>query len=158
MTLITAYRAAYPLADDTRLRVRIASDATFTSSVWQQLERKALQIAPVYRYVFTYEPPVMGGVLGAFHTAELPLVFRRVAVAETEQLSKRLSAAWASFARTGDPSTPELPWPAYDLAHRRAMRFDLDPQVVSDPDGAIRTAWADQPTPGLAGLLTELSG
>jgi para-nitrobenzyl esterase len=155
-TLLAAYRAVYPTADEARLRVRIASDATFTSSVWQQVERKAAQPAPTYRYVFTYEPPVMGGVLGAFHTAELPLVFRRVSVPETEDLSKRLAAAWAAFARTGDPSSPDLPWPAYDLEERRAMRFDLESGWVPDPDRALRDAWAGQPTLGLKGLLASL--
>jgi para-nitrobenzyl esterase len=151
--LIGAYRAAYPDVDDARLRVRIMSDATFTRSVWDQVERKAAQPAAVYRYVFTYEPPVMGRALGAFHTAELGLVQRQTEVPEAKALSERLSGAWAAFARTGDPSLPDLPWPAYELEERRAMRFDLDAGAIPDPDRALRDAWGHHRTRGLKGLL-----
>ena len=77
-----------------------------------------------------------------------------MSVPETEELSQRLSAAWAAFARAGDPSTPALAWPSYDLQDRQAMRFDLEPRVVLDPDKTIRDAWGDHPTRGLEGLLT----
>ncbi len=47
--------------------------------------------------------------------------------------------AWAAFARTGDPSQPGLPWPAYTLELRGTMVWDAGGSAaVDDPDGAIR--------------------
>jgi hypothetical protein len=43
------------------------------------------------------------------------------------------SAAWAAFAHTGDPSTPALPWPAYDLDRRTTILFDEQSRAESDP-------------------------
>jgi para-nitrobenzyl esterase len=77
-------------------------------------------------YEFRYDVPIENGRYGALHTAELPLVQRLVHYPETEQLSRRLSAAWAAFARTGDPNHADLPrWEHY-LPHRDTMLFDLD--------------------------------
>ena len=56
----------------------------------------------------------------------------------TRRLERLTSAAWAAFARSGNPSTPELPWPAYDPKRRATMVFDTEPGTVDDPDGAIR--------------------
>ena len=50
-----------------------------------------------------------------------------------------MADAWIAFARTGNPNTPALPqWPTYDTRTRATMIFDLDPQVVQDPDGEER--------------------
>ncbi|MEN8677130.1 MAG: carboxylesterase/lipase family protein, partial [Alteriqipengyuania sp.] len=50
-----------------------------------------------------------------------------------------MADAWIAFARSGNPNTPALPrWPTYDPQSRATMIFDIDPQVVNDPDGAER--------------------
>jgi para-nitrobenzyl esterase len=48
--------------------------------------------------------------------------------------------AWAAFARTGNPSRKELPWPAYTAANRATMVFDASKsEVVNDLDRDERT-------------------
>ena len=42
-----------------------------------------------------------------------------------------MSSAWLAFARTGDPSTQELPWPAWRPNHRATMVFDTESRVVN---------------------------
>jgi carboxylesterase type B len=56
------------------------------------------------------------------------------------KLSDLKIAAWSSFARTGNLSTPEHTWPAYELAQRSAMVFDHETGVVHDPDTKVRQA------------------
>ena len=59
--------------------------------------------------------------------------------AETQRMADLMADAWIAFARTGNPNTPALPqWPTYDMQTRATMIFDLDPQVVQDPDGEER--------------------
>jgi para-nitrobenzyl esterase len=120
------------------LYLKVMSDAFVGHNVTQIAERKADNGDDVYRYVFTYRTPVEGGKYGAFHTAELPLVFRHVRYPETEELSCLISAAWAGFARSGDPAQPGLTWPTYDRARRSTAVLDLNARVVEDPESGRR--------------------
>ena len=68
----------------------------------------------------------------AFHTAELPFVFRTFDVlhytpnTEDTELSQQLAGYWARFAATGDPNGPGVPaWPAYDPATDSALQLDI---------------------------------
>lgn len=52
--------------------------------------------------------------------------------------------AWIAFARSGDPSHPDLPdghWPAYDLERRGTLLFDRQCSLELDPRGSERQAW-----------------
>src|SRR3954469_5261859 len=62
---------------------------------------------------------------------------------ETEALSRHLSAAWASFARAGNPNHAGLPdWPAVDLKSRATMVFDAQKNtVIDDPGREKRLFW-----------------
>jgi para-nitrobenzyl esterase len=53
-------------------------------------------------------------------------------------------AAWAAFAHTGDPSTPELAWPAHDPATRPTVVFDAETRVEHAPADAERAVVAAQ--------------
>jgi para-nitrobenzyl esterase len=60
---------------------------------------------------------------------------------EAHALADKTSAAWAAFARTGNPNTPALPkWPAYSAASRDTMLFNNECRVVADPDRDARLA------------------
>ncbi len=48
-------------------------------------------------------------------------------------LSRQVQDQWVRFARTGDPGTPELPWPAYEEENRWTMILRKDSQAVKDP-------------------------
>jgi para-nitrobenzyl esterase len=83
------------------------------------------------------------------HTIEIPFVFNNIKIAgpliskmpEAYALADKTSAAWAAFARTGDPNTTKLPkWPAYSAASRDTMLFDNECRVVADPDRGARLA------------------
>jgi len=56
------------------------------------------------------------------------------------QLAAQTMQAWVAFARFGDPSTPALKWPAYNLNSRTTMIFDRRCGSVSDPSSSVRDA------------------
>jgi para-nitrobenzyl esterase len=56
-------------------------------------------------------------------------------------LSHQMSAAWAAFARTGNPNHPDLPtWPAFNATERPTMVFGNESKVVNDPNREERLA------------------
>jgi para-nitrobenzyl esterase len=104
----------------------------------------------VYVYYFQWNTPCAGGKIRAFHTADLPLTMRLVRYPEAEQLSRNLSGAWTAFARNGNPSQKELPWPAYTTSQRATLVFDaVGSEAVNDPDRDERIMLQDLPSGGL---------
>jgi para-nitrobenzyl esterase len=105
-----------------------------------------LQGAPAYAYYFTWQTPMLDGLPGAWHTADLQFCFdntRRCEqgtgnTPEAQALGKKMSTAWANFARTGNPSQPGLVWAASDAERHQTMIFDDHCQMADDPDGDVR--------------------
>ena len=101
-------------------------------------------------YLFEWPLPMEGGKFKAAHGAEIPFVFDNLDKAPSwgvvrneinQLLADRVSGAWASFARTGNPNHAGLPhWPAYDLRTRATMIFNDECRVVGDPGAAERLA------------------
>jgi len=143
--LIAAYRAGRPGASNTDIFLIIASDATFRVGVITEADRKATQgKAPVYQYYFTWKSPVRDGKLRAFHTIEIPFVFDNVDAAKSMlgtgedryALAEKVSSAWVSFARTGNPSTKLAPdWATFDTSKRAVMVINDEWKLVNDPHG-----------------------
>ncbi|MGH9089847.1 MAG: carboxylesterase/lipase family protein [Acidimicrobiales bacterium] len=116
------------------LWVAAGSDRVFR---WPSLALAAAQgrhHPGTYVYLFTWETPAFGGLLGSCHALEIPFVFgsvRRPVVGaftgdgpEAEHLSARMRDAWTAFARAGDPSHPGSgSWPAWDPGRRATMVF-----------------------------------
>jgi para-nitrobenzyl esterase len=145
--LIRVYRRSYPGDTPADIFFRITTDWGFGVNSTLQAERQASGGATVYKYLFTYAPPIEDRKFGAFHCAELPLVMRRVVYPESEVLSRQLAGAWASFARAGDPSQPGFAWPRYDLESRKTMLLNTESSVVDDPHREVRLAWQRMPAP-----------
>jgi para-nitrobenzyl esterase len=105
-----------------------------------------------YAYLFTWETPLLGGVLGSCHALDVPFVFgtlRERSVApfsgggpEAEALSDAMQQAWVAFARSGDPSCDRLgEWPPYDAEQRQTMVLGARQELAEDPRGPERGAW-----------------
>jgi para-nitrobenzyl esterase len=102
--------------------------------------------APVYQYYFTWQSPMLDGVAGAWHTAELAFCFDNTKrceqgtgnTPEAQALAKKMSNAWANFARTGNPGQPGLEWKPSDPTRCQTMVFDNHCRMVDDPDGDVR--------------------
>lgn len=124
--LLALYRKDYPNDTPSDLYFRLSSDRTARWNVLNQADRKlAGGAGSVYVYNFAWDTPVFDGKLRAFHTSELPMIFRRVEYPESEELSRQMAGAWAGFARNGNPNHAGLPnWAPYATSERANMIFD----------------------------------
>jgi len=152
-TVIAAYRRMRPeLSPD---EVLIA--ATTAGRSWRaaliELEARAAQGAPAFAYQLDLPGELPNGRRGAFHTADIPLVFDNTEAAssrmrgpEAQALAARMSRAFARFAATGDPNHPALPtWRPYTLPERGTMILDRECRMAADPRGEERRFFARIP-------------
>jgi para-nitrobenzyl esterase len=151
----------YPANNDIeaqRASWQLEADRTF---VWSSRTAARLQrshgSAPVWHYWFDRVPPIPSSAdiierdyAGAFHTAEVPYIFKNLDVRRwpwTEadrRLAELVSGAWTSFARTGVPKAEGLPdWPEYEPDRPSTMVWDLAPHV-DDPLDHARMAFLDR--------------
>jgi para-nitrobenzyl esterase len=148
--LIAIYSRTRPGATPHDMLIDITSDSHRNGSI-RIAERKAAGgTAPVYMYLFTWESPAEHGMLKSCHVLEVPFVFNNVEppvgligdAPERLTLAKRMSGAWAAFARSGVPNHKGIPhWPAYTAAERATMIFNTECRVENDPRSEERKAW-----------------
>jgi para-nitrobenzyl esterase len=146
--VIEAFRKAHPEATPWDLWILIATDHPRGTYSRELAKRKANQGgAPAFLYRFDWETPEGGGHMRSPHTIEIPFVFNNIKIAgplisampEAYALAEKVSAAWVSFARTGNPNTSGLPkWPAYSAGSRDTMLFNNESRVEQDPDRGPR--------------------
>jgi para-nitrobenzyl esterase len=145
--IVAGYRKIHPDFSPWDLYVLITADnPTRFNSIRIAEKRHALGRAPAFMYRVDWQAPVLGGRLKAPHGLDVPMAFRNVQEdaslngggADAVSLSNQISGAWVAFARTGQPGTPELAWPAYTPAQRATMLFDRKSRVESDPGRAER--------------------
>jgi para-nitrobenzyl esterase len=143
--LLAAFRKLRPDQPPRYLYTDVTSARVFGGAV-ALAERKSVQTPPVFLWVFRWGAPVEGGMLRAPHTMEIPFVFDNVdrgpillgTSKEAQRLGELASAAWVAFARTGNPSTSELSWPAYDTTSRATMVFDTESRAIDDYQSPVR--------------------
>ena len=127
---VQAFQAAYPTKEASRAN-RV--DTLIRLPMLKIMSHKADQLgAPVYAYVFTWNP----GLRGAYHGAEIPFVFHHAQRSQAaQQLADRMSQAWVNFAKTGVPSAEGLPeWEPYTRDSGATMLLDETPALVHHHD------------------------
>jgi para-nitrobenzyl esterase len=99
--------------------------------------------APAYMYLFTWDSPVLDGMLKSSHCMEIAFVFNNVqrneqyngGTPEAYALARKMSKTWASFARTGDPNNALIPqWDPYTEQSGVTMLFDNTMEARSHHD------------------------
>ena len=142
--IIAAYRHDYPKATPFGLWAAIATSRWRVPAFAQAARKAALGAAPAYAYIYSWRTPVLDDRPGSFHAAEISFVFDNAELCDHYSagdlgafvLSKQMSTAWVSFARTGNPNHSSLPhWPAYTADTRATMCFDAPCEVRNDPEG-----------------------
>jgi para-nitrobenzyl esterase len=142
--IIAAYREDYPKAAPFELYATISTSGWRIPAFAQVARKAALAAAPAYAYIYGWRTPVLDDRPGTFHAAELPFVFDNGELLDHYSaddpaayvLNKQMSAAWVSFARTGNPNHSGLPhWPAYTADTRATMVFNAPCEVRHDPEG-----------------------
>jgi para-nitrobenzyl esterase len=156
-----AYRAAFPGAMPGDLYELVQSDWLFRMPTLHLAEAQVAGGGRAHVYELTWPSPGSGGVMGACHGLDGPLLFGTFDAhlgpmllgpepsAEAEALSARFRAAWTAFAATGDPG-----WPAYDTRQRLVQILDAEPAVTAYPEETSRRLWQDHRFPALP-LLTS---
>ncbi|MFN3817283.1 carboxylesterase family protein, partial [Brevundimonas sp.] len=131
--------------------------ATTAARSWRgaiiEAEARAQQGAPTWVYQLDFPGELPNGRRGAFHTADIPLVFDNVAAEGShtrgpgaQAVADRMADAFIALARSGDPNHPGLPrWAPYGLERRQTMLFDIDSRMADDPRGDERRVFARIP-------------
>ncbi len=128
----------------TALWVSVGTDAVFR---WPSLQLAAAHGAAgsrAYVYLFDWESPAFGGILGSCHALELPFVFGAVHLPAVqvfsgggpavEVLSSQMQRAWLAFAAAGDPSHDGIGvWRPWERAGRATMIFGADTRLEAAP-------------------------
>lgn len=147
--LIAVFQKLHPSATPFEIYSRISGMSGRVGALTMAQRKAAQGTAPAYNYWFQWQSPILDGRGRAFHCSELPFVFyntERCArmtgnTPEARDLAARVSDAWVSFARKGEPNHPGLPaWPKYDAERVPTMVFDAKCAAVDDPDGEGRKA------------------
>ena len=103
--------------------------------------KHALNAAPAYAYFFQWQTPILDGLPGAWHTAELQFCFDNTLrceqgtgnTPEAQALAKKMASAWATFAATGKPDVPGVAWEPTDPDSNKTMVWDNEVRMESDP-------------------------
>ena len=151
--VLEVYRKSRPGASPTDLYVAITTARWMWNNAITLAERKMAQKgSPVYMYLFAFESetPAAQGVTyptKSAHALEIPFKFNHPESVRSKRedrfkAARNMSRAWASFARSSNPSHDEIPsWPAYTLETRATMFLDAECKVVNDPYREERLLW-----------------
>jgi len=154
--VITTFRSARAARDEpTEPRdvwFAFESERFFRVPALAAAEAHAAHQPATFVYLFGWGSPAMKGWLGACHGLEIAYVFGTQGQGElamftgagpdADALARSMMDAWVAFARTGDPSTPANPWPAYETATRPTMCFDATTRLERGPREPERAAVA----------------
>jgi para-nitrobenzyl esterase len=148
--VIAAFKETFPNSSPWDLYILIASNHPRAEYTQEMGKRRVLEhAASAWMYRVDWETPENGGHMRSPHGVELPFVFNNVAtsgpliskMATAYALEKKMSATWATFARTGNPNNGNIPhWPIYSVPKRETMIFNDACRVVGDPQQAARVA------------------
>jgi para-nitrobenzyl esterase len=142
------YQESFP--DPEELYEVVRSDCLFRMPSLHLAEAQLGAGGRAHLYELTWPAPGMGGLLGACHGLDVPLVFGNLGAGqaglligdptqEARELSDQMRTAWVSFATTGDPG-----WAAWDTGSTRL--FDVVPTVGPYPEQLSRQIWQDAPS------------
>lgn len=150
--IVAGYRAQRPESDWASIWLAIETDRIFRIPSIRMAEAQLTHQPDVYSYLFTWESPGFGGLLGACHAIEIPFVFSCLDLPggenfvgkgpDADRLAGQTMDAWLAFAKHGDPSHPGIgTWSRYDTRRRATMQLGPQTGLVDDPAAAERALW-----------------
>lgn len=152
--IFARYPKSFPGLNDARLRYKALTAEEYWVPTVRMAEAQAR--AGGQAYVYRLDIPFGSGDKTGYsvHGSELALVFDNLADStapalgatgpSAEQLGALMHAYWLSFIKTGKPGVATGPaWPAYDLAKRPTLVFDVPAKlrVQGDLDAVERRLW-----------------
>ncbi|MBR7828871.1 carboxylesterase family protein [Actinospica sp. MGRD01-02] len=143
-----AYRKAFPNATPGDLYELVQTDWLFRMPTLHLAEAQAAGGGRAHLYELTWATPGSGGIFGAPHGLDGPLLFGTFEAhlgpmllgpeptGQAVVLGERMRHAWTAFAATGDPG-----WPPYNADRRTTQVFDDEPVATAYPEDASRLIW-----------------
>lgn len=143
-----AYRAAFPQAGPEELVETVYSDALFRMPSQKLAEANAAAGGTSYLFELCWVAPVLGGILGACHSLDVPLAFGTLdspvcsqfigdePTPEAVAISRELQDAWVRFVSTGNPG-----WSAHRPGWRLTRVLDTESKTLPYPEQASRQIW-----------------
>lgn len=151
--LLELYKRLHPEKRNQMLWLTAESDDTRRWSAQELCRLKHQQGgAPSYLYFFDWYSPVHNDRMGAYHTLDIPFVFYNMDLGASMTGSAQsrywlghvMSAAWAAFARTGNPNHVDMPhWPEFNPDDYPTMMFGDRVRMENDPNREARQALAE---------------
>jgi para-nitrobenzyl esterase len=148
--LVALYKRLYPEMRNQMLWLTAESDDTRRYAAQELCRLKHEQrAAPAYLYFFDWYSPVHNDRMGSYHTLDIPFVLYNLDIGASMtgsaqsryELGHVMSAAWAAFARTGNPDHADMPhWPAFDPSTYATMIFGEKVRAAEDPNRETRLA------------------
>jgi para-nitrobenzyl esterase len=149
--IIQAAKATYVNAIPFQLWSVIGTSSVRGGALTQAKLKAAQSAAPAYVYQFTWQTPVLNGRPMAFHCSEIAFVFDNTDRCENmtgggkaaRDLAEKVSEAWISFAKKGDPNHSGLPpWEPYSAKTGPTMIFDQQCELRSNYDQQLQEMMA----------------
>ncbi|MFD1381861.1 carboxylesterase/lipase family protein [Rhodanobacter aciditrophus] len=158
--VVAQYRTFHPTLSEGELGLMIMSDCGFVSPITWFAEEMSARQNKVWMYRFDWE---VNSTFKAMHSCELPFFFGRPndeaaceliqAPANSEQTQERETLSQAFFQRVlsfihhgtpnANPTINSLNWPLYESNTRSVMRFDLDCEVIQQPNKEKHNWWTE---------------
>jgi para-nitrobenzyl esterase len=150
---LALYRKELPNATPVERAIAIETALIFGIDTGTLADRKALQPAPVFRYINEYRSnvPIKGTdwTLRAGHASDIATVFYNYEMSDLQgqgpglaAASKAVSSYFTSFARDAKPVAAEQPdWPHYDPDKRMVMLLNSTCRAARDPNAQAYKFW-----------------
>lgn len=114
----------------------LLNDLMFRGPAIEMAQRHAAAGGKTYMYYWT--KPLSDPIYGACHGSEVSYVLntgRQIKSGDVHNpaLAAEVQQMWVNFATTGNPSTPDHYWPAYETVQRATMVLGDSIHVANDP-------------------------
>jgi para-nitrobenzyl esterase len=138
------WKKAYPR--DPLARAYVFSEANRAGSIVAAALKAKSGQAPVYLYLYKWNPPVLDGIAGAWHVSDVHMAMFNTdrqpqsfgGGEAARSMSFDVARAWVNFTRSGNPNHSGLPnWPAFTAENDATMLFDDYNTVGINHDKAL---------------------
>ena len=142
------YEKLRPTESPRQLISSVHTDTAFRQRAQRLAESHVAAGNPTWMYWFTWATPAFGGVLGSCHALDIPFAFDNLGAPGTDMLTgdgaeragiaTRFANEIAQFAKASEPT-----WPAFNLGNRQTLEINAKMNVLSDPEGEIRSLFVN---------------
>jgi para-nitrobenzyl esterase len=143
-----AYEKLRPTETPKQLISSVRTDTAFRQRAQRLAEQHASHNNPTWMYWFTWATPAFGGILGSCHALDVPFAFDNLNAPGTDMLTgdgaeragiaQRFADEIVEFAKASKPT-----WPAFDLGNRQTLEINAEMNVLTDPEGEIRSLFVN---------------